>query len=98
MFILLANTLDKRCLSIDIDRHYCLSKIEMNILLREKQIKGKPDEESPVCGRISGRVMLPFFEGFSHFSTYWEQIPEIWFMLSPTTRGIGLPRMEGQDY
>jgi hypothetical protein len=47
---------------------------------------------------FSGRVMLPFFEGSSHFSTCWEQIPEIWFMLSPTTRGIGLPRMEGQDY
>jgi hypothetical protein len=47
MSILLANASDEYYLSTDVDRHYRFSTTEMNIPLRERQIKGKPDEGPP---------------------------------------------------
>jgi hypothetical protein len=42
--ILLANTSDKYYLSTGIDRHYRFSTTEINVPLRERQVKRKPDE------------------------------------------------------
>jgi hypothetical protein len=44
---LLANVLDKHCLLTHVDGHYSFSTTEINIPLRKRQVKGKPDEESP---------------------------------------------------
>jgi hypothetical protein len=41
---LLANVSDEYCLSTNVDGHYSFSTTEMNISLRERQVKGKPDE------------------------------------------------------